>query len=78
MASPVEQPITFGDVLTEVEAAQYLRISYPQMHRWRKSHRIPHFRMGSRVLYRKVDLDEWTAEMVRQEMDRLASEEAAS
>jgi excisionase family DNA binding protein len=38
-------------ILTESEAAKYLKVSRPTLHRWRKNGSIRFYRAGFRVLY---------------------------
>lgn len=38
-------------ILSETEAAKYLKVSRPTLHRWRKSGAIKYYRAGFRVLY---------------------------
>lgn len=42
-------------LLTAVEAAAILRVAVPTLYGWAKQRRVPHVRLGDRVLF---DLDE--------------------
>jgi len=49
------------EYLTTREGATYLRISEITLRKWRSSGKGPPYRMhGSRVLYARRDLDEWS------------------
>jgi len=49
-------------LLTQAEAADYLRLSERTLERWRVTGSGPAFcKLGRRVLYRAADLDEWIA-----------------
>jgi excisionase family DNA binding protein len=45
------------------EAAAYIGVQPNTLATWRSTHRynIPFIRVGSRIFYRKADLDEWLA-----------------
>ena len=51
---------TPSDLLTTLEAARYLRLSHRTLERYRVTGEGPIYRkLGSRVLYRRSDLDAW-------------------
>lgn len=43
------------------EAARYIGVAYSTLKTWASTHkeRIPHFKVGRKVLYSQSDLDEW-------------------
>ncbi|NRR04565.1 helix-turn-helix domain-containing protein [Brevibacillus sp. RS1.1] len=45
--------------LTVKEAAVYIRISEYTLREAVRKKQIPHYRIGSRILFRKAALDEW-------------------
>lgn len=47
--------------LTHLEAAEYLGITGSTLNVWRCTgrHQIPYYKIGSKVLYEKADLDAW-------------------
>ena len=45
-------------LLTTEEACEYLRISRPTIHRWKREGFIPHIRIGNNIRYRESDLRE--------------------
>jgi excisionase family DNA binding protein len=53
-----------GDsLLTEVDAARFLRISSRTLQAWRVKHYGPRFvRVGRAVRYRRQDLEDWVSE----------------
>jgi excisionase family DNA binding protein len=52
-------------LFTQAEAADHLRLSERTLKRWRVSGSGPAFvKLGRRVLYRKLDLEEWIASRV--------------
>jgi excisionase family DNA binding protein len=61
MAAPDPQ----SPLLRQSEAADHLRLSQRTLERWRVSGTGPAFvKLGRRVLYRKLDLEEWIASRV--------------
>jgi excisionase family DNA binding protein len=55
-----------GRLLTEDEAAAYLRVRPRTLQRWRQLHRGPKFtRAGRRILYRMADLQQYLREQER-------------
>lgn len=50
------------DWLTNREARAYLGISTPTLQRYRASGRVPYSKVGSRVYYRRSDLDAFLSE----------------
>lgn len=48
-------------LLTTSEACEYLRISKPTLHRWKRENIIPHVRIGSNIRYRLSDLTKKTS-----------------
>jgi excisionase family DNA binding protein len=51
-------------VLTTREAAQYLKISLPTLHRRVREGEIPYFRIGRALRFRVEDLDAFVAALV--------------
>lgn len=45
--------------LTAVEVAEYIGVSRDFIYILAREKRIPHFKIGSRVLFRKNAIDEW-------------------
>jgi excisionase family DNA binding protein len=43
-------------LLTTNEACEFLRISKPTLHRWKKEGIVPHVRFGSNIRYKESDL----------------------
>ncbi len=41
------------------EAATWLGISAFTLYSWAQSHRIPHYKIGKRVMFSKDDLKQW-------------------
>lgn len=55
-----------GQLLTEDEAAEYLRVRPRTLQRWRQLGRGPRFtRAGRRILYRLADLEAYLREQER-------------
>lgn len=57
---------TQNERLSNKEAASYLGIAEHTLHVWRctKRYPIPFLKIGSKVYYRKADLDAWLASRV--------------
>ena len=55
-----------SELLSRAEAAEYLRIRPQTLAVWHTTHRhvIPFIKVGSRVFYRRADLDAWLASRV--------------
>lgn len=55
-----QSPATPPDdrLLTEKEAAEYLRIKVRQLYNWRVSGLIPYIRIGKALRYRKFAIDQ--------------------
>lgn len=53
--------LSLPNLLTREEAARYLRISLPTLHRRVKDGSIPRVVLGSKVLFRRSDLDGYVA-----------------
>ncbi|HBM15774.1 MAG TPA: DNA-binding protein [Lentisphaeria bacterium] len=49
--------------LNNTQAAEYLGIEPRTLHNWRclRRYKIPYLKLGSKVIYRKSDLDAWLA-----------------
>jgi len=47
--------------LTKQEAADYLRISLSKLNVWLREKVLPHYKIGSRVLLSRDDLDKFVA-----------------
>lgn len=56
-----EIPQTIRVTMPAKESAKYLGLSYWKFLEEVKAGRIPHFRIGNRVLCRKISLDVWMA-----------------
>ncbi len=54
--TPANVPLPDG-LLTEKEAAAYLRIKVRQLYNWRVSGLIPYIRIGKAIRYRKKAID---------------------
>lgn len=50
-------PAPADGYLTRKETAQWLNISLPTLHEWTLSGKLPAYRIGSRVLYKKTEVD---------------------
>jgi excisionase family DNA binding protein len=58
--------ITTDDrLLTEKEAAEYLRIKVRQLYNWRVSGLIPYIRIGKALRYRKAAIDQALERLTR-------------
>jgi len=55
-----------ADMMEAKEAAEYLRVSYWSVLNWARQRKIPHVRVGSRVLFSREGLDRWIADMEAQ------------
>jgi len=53
--------VTEDRLLTEKEAAEYLRIKVRQLYNWRISGLIPYIRIGKALRYRKSAIDQTLA-----------------
>ena len=49
-------------LLTLREAAAFLRHHAKTVERWAREGKIPHYRVGSRVLFRRSDVLQWLGE----------------
>lgn len=57
------QPTVEFGLLTRPETALALRYSVPTLKRWEKNGRGPHpIRMGTRVYYRRAEIERWLTE----------------
>ncbi len=57
---------TKSDLMTTREAADYLRLKQQTLHNWRCLGSGPNFvKLGSRVLYRRSDLDQYLDRQTR-------------
>lgn len=43
-------------LLTTAEACEFLRVSKPTLHRWKREDIIPHVRLGGNIRYKLSDL----------------------
>lgn len=43
-------------LLTTAEACEFLRVSKPTLHRWKREDIIPHVRLGGNIRYKLTDL----------------------
>lgn len=65
MALPEQTPGAFADMLDTPETANYLDVSEPTVNRWRGTgDGPPYVKIGSRVRYRRADLDAWLSERI--------------
>lgn len=53
---------SFPEVLTQQEAAQYLRISVPSLIKLTKRNELPSRKIGTRVIYGRDALKKWVNE----------------
>ena len=53
------------DIMTEREAADYLRIKTRQLYNWRMAGLIPFMRIGRAIRFRKSSIDNALARMTR-------------
>lgn len=60
MAAESREPT--GTTLTAEEAAAYLQVDRNTIYRWTRQNRIPHRKVGSKLLYYKGELDAWMKE----------------
>ena len=54
------------EYLTRKEVAKLLQVSLPTLANWTKEGRIPACRLGSRIRYRRVDIDKALCEIITQ------------
>jgi excisionase family DNA binding protein len=64
MTKPIETIPVKPAVLTTREAAQYLKISLPTLHRRVRAGGIPYLRIGRSLRFRVEDLDAFLASLV--------------
>lgn len=43
-------------LLTTNEACEFLRVSKPTLHRWKRENLVPHVRIGNNIRYKLTDL----------------------
>lgn len=55
-----EQEVTEEKLLTTAEACEFLRVSKPTLHRWKREDIIPHVRLGNNIRYKLSDLTKKT------------------
>lgn len=55
-------PITVDQNFTVDEAAQFLRLSVPTLHRLKAAGKIPYKKVGARTVYVKTELVKWLKE----------------
>ncbi|MBI2506219.1 MAG: helix-turn-helix domain-containing protein [Candidatus Latescibacteria bacterium] len=46
-------------LMTMQEVAEYLQCSMSTMRRWVARGKVPHYRMGKMIRFRRADLDSW-------------------
>lgn len=58
-----QSPLDRGNLLTNDEAAVYIGVAPQTLTIWRcvKRYAIPYIKVGSRIRYRREDLDAWLA-----------------
>lgn len=54
--------------MTAAESAEYVGVSLDMMYQLCRESKIPHFRIGSRILLRRDKLDEWIDTQIEQSM----------
>lgn len=55
----------FADMDDTPEAAEYVGVSVPTLNRWRvQGDGPPYVKIGSRVRYRRADLDAWLSQRI--------------
>ena len=47
------------NLISSEEASKYLDISLSTLYKWTKSKNIPIYKIGSRVLFKKSELEKW-------------------
>ena len=53
--TPTAQPT---DLLTRKETASILGISLPTLHEWTKDSKIPAYRIGTRIRYKRIEVEQ--------------------
>ena len=48
-----------NDVLSEAEAAKFVKVCSKTLRKLRKDHRIPHAHVGARIIYLRSQLHVW-------------------
>ncbi len=56
LLTELKNEVTDNTLLTRKETAKMLQISLPTLHQYQKLGRIPFYRIGSRVLYKKHEI----------------------
>jgi excisionase family DNA binding protein len=51
--------VSFEQLLTAIDAAKLLNIHPVTLLRWSRGGRVPHLRLGRRVMFRASELDAW-------------------
>jgi excisionase family DNA binding protein len=59
MALPSQKPVQFEPLISAVDAGQLLDIHPVTLLRWAREGRVPHRRLGRRVVFRVSELDRW-------------------
>ena len=54
-----------GEILTADEVSQYLRIPKSAVYKMTSGKEIPHLKLGSRLLVRRSEIDEWLDGLAR-------------
>ncbi len=47
------------NLISAEEVTRYLDISLPTLYKWIKTKNIPSYKIGSRVLFKKSELEKW-------------------
>jgi excisionase family DNA binding protein len=58
-ALPASKPVTFEPLISAIDAGQLLDLHPVTLLRWAREGRIPHRRLGRRVVFRVSELDGW-------------------
>ena len=59
LAPPSQMPVPFEPLISAVDAGQLLDLHPVTLLRWAREGRIPHRRLGRRVVFRISELDKW-------------------
>lgn len=59
--------MTFDNILTVKELAEYLKIAEKTAYRFVSEGKIPGFKVGSAWRFRKSEIDRWISEQEKQE-----------
>jgi excisionase family DNA binding protein len=51
-----------GHFMTAIQLAEYLQVSKGTLHNWIYQRKIPYFKMGRRVRFKRDDIEQWSEE----------------